>query len=81
MDDTQTPTMTHARKVAFWRNMRNGKGQKVQEQPTLDDFKQRMSEAQADLPYMDESTRVEVKNALFWMNLFISEIEIEEGGV
>lgn len=76
MDDNQTPTMTHAEKVAFWRNMRNGNGQKVnQTEPTLDDLKERMAEAKADMPYMDESVRAEIKAALFWMNFFISEIE------
>ena len=75
-----TPNMTTSERIAFWRNMRNGNGEKVNQpqEPTLDDFKQRMSEAQADLPYMDAETREEVKAAIFWMNLFISEITPQE---
>ena len=46
--------------------------------PTLEDLKARMEMAKTDLPYMDAETRQEVKAAIFWMNLFISEITPQE---
>lgn len=44
---------------------------------TLQDLKDRIEVTKADMPYMDAVTRDEMKNAIFWMNFFISEIEDE----